>query len=1208
MGKPTLSPGDCQLLLTPNPPAETLGTALAIAGFAEKHTAWERLRRLARAADAPCDFVASLLTQLAATADPDRVLVNVERLATNTPNPANLLNTLTKNPRALEILVTVMASSQFLTEILLRTPAYFSQLVAHHNLSQVKTRTDFETRISAEIAPHPTAEARLDALRRFQRWQYLRIGTCDLLGLFDMPTVTEQLSRLADALVQTALHITAEHTGINPAGFSVLAMGKLGGEELNYSSDIDLLFISATADERYLKLGKRLIDALTRVTAEGFLYRVDMRLRPWGKVGALVTSVSAYLNYLHQHAQLWEKQALLKARTIAGDSALGGDFLNEIAPIIFAADGALIQTEVRAMKTRIESNLRKKGRGWGEVKLGAGSIRDIEFLTQYLQLAHGDTHPQVRSRNTLDGLTRLMTHGFLSTDEHRILSEGYTFLRSVEHWLQMMHFRQTHTLPTDAAALTALAQRLGFAGENAGTQLVDHYTRHTEAIRAVYRHRLFPEETPGTPKPDSPVVQRHLARLAPAYATTFAEPDIARHAALANKLQPNRPAEVEAQPLADNRWQVTVVAFDYLGELSLICGLFFAHGLDIHSGNVFTYRPPTETAPDRRRKIVDVFVVSPTAGQPIATDLWQQYAADLQSLLILLEAGKSAAAQGQLAERLAGLYRRAQIDSPRMYPIDIEIDNTGEPHRTVLRIDTVDTIGFLYELTNALALAGVHITRMSIGTAGKHVSDMLHITDARGKKIVDPQKLRELRAAIVLTKHFTHLLPRSPNPAAALMRFRQFLGQLFARPNWTEELVSLEEPKVLSALAQLLGVSNFLWTDFLRMQHENLFPVLRNSTELATRKTQADLRAELASRLAEASTAAERVRVLNAFKDREMFRIDMRHILRYITVSGQFSAELTDLAEVVVSAAFEMCRESLVARYGEPRLADGTPCAASVCALGKCGGRELGFASDIELMVIYAGKGHTDGAEHIPTAEFFERLAQCLPETIQAKREGIFEIDLRLRPYGKSGAMAVPLEAFRRYYAPDGEAWEYERQALVKLRPIVGDEAFGAEIVALRDKFVYTGVPFDVTAMRGMRERQVRHWVTPGTVNVKLSPGGLVDVEYLIQGLQITHGAENPYLRTTNTREAMTRLAEVGLLSPTDFEQLLAAHKFLRRLINALRMVHGNAKDLTVPPANSEEFAFLARRLHYGDDVSQLQTDLSAHMQHVQEINARLLT
>lgn len=330
------TPADCRQLLADDTPADTIGETLTAVGFIDPPAARQRLRRLVRAADDPCAFIAALLAQLSPTADPDRVLVNIERMAHNVSTPAVLLRILIENPRALEILVTVIAGSQFLTEILLRTPTYFRQLVAHHNLSQVKTRAEFNERIAEELAPHTTIASQLDALRHFQRWQYLRIGTCDLLGLFDMPTVTEQLSRLADALGQASLHIIAEYTGIDPAGFSVLGMGKLGGEELNYSSDIDLLFISATADERYLRLGKRLIDALTRVTAEGFLYRVDMRLRPWGKVGALVSSVPTYIGYLHRHAQLWEKQALLKARVIAGDETLGNEFLRQAAPIIFA--------------------------------------------------------------------------------------------------------------------------------------------------------------------------------------------------------------------------------------------------------------------------------------------------------------------------------------------------------------------------------------------------------------------------------------------------------------------------------------------------------------------------------------------------------------------------------------------------------------------------------------------------------------------------------------------------------------------------------------------------------------------------------------------------------------------------------------------------------------------------------------------------------
>jgi glutamate-ammonia-ligase adenylyltransferase len=152
----------------------------------------------------------------------------------------------------------------------------------------------------------------------------------------------------------------------------------------------------------------------------------------------------------------------------------------------------------------------------------------------------------------------------------------------------------------------------------------------------------------------------------------------------------------------------------------------------------------------------------------------------------------------------------------------------------------------------------------------------------------------------------------------------------------------------------------------------------------------------------------------------------------------------------------------------------------SVCALGKCGGRELGFASDIELMFVFAGEGKTSGPHLITTSEFYVKLVEGVTHAIRAHREGIFEIDLRLRPYGRAGSLAVSLDAFRDYFGPQGAAWPYERQALVKLRPIAGDAAFGQSLVALLDELIYTGEPFDVAAMQGMRERQVRQLVSPG--------------------------------------------------------------------------------------------------------------------------------
>ncbi len=338
-----------------------------------------------------------------------------------------------------------------------------------------------------------------------------------------------------------------------------------------------------------------------------------------------------------------------------------------------------------------------------------------------------------------------------------------------------------------------------------------------------------------------------------------------------------------------------------------------------------------------------------------------------------------------------------------------------------------------------------------------------------------------------------------------------------------------------------------------------------------------------------------------------MFRIDMRHILGHTREFYEFSEELTDLAEVVVNSAFHLTAEDLRSIHGTPLLEDGSISQMMVAALGKCGGRELGFASDIELMFIYTGNGKTTGPEVVTSAEFFEKVAQFFVQAIHARREGIFEVDLQLRPYGKAGAMAVSLEAFKRYFSPGGPAWAYERQALVKLRPIAGDTILGRQVAVLRDSYVYTGEPYDVTAMRAMRERQLRHLVTAGAFHPKFSPGGLVDVEYLVQGLQITHGHQIPALRITNTRGAMSALADAGIFTVEDYTHLRKAHTFLRWLIDSLRVVRGNAKDVTIPQINSEEYAFLARRLKYGGNITQLQQDLETHTANVLEINHRLL-
>ncbi|GAB4134815.1 MAG: hypothetical protein Tsb009_00290 [Planctomycetaceae bacterium] len=1193
---------DIAKLLDPNAKLEdSLITAFRSVGFRDPKIAQQRLQELcpdetSREKLAIC--LPNLLAALSDTATPDVSLINFERYVQSVDDRLALFDNLANQPRAVEILVRLFVGSQFLTEILIRNPHFLEELTNHRSLAEFKSRPQLIAEGLHSVAHVENLEAKFNALRRFQQWELLRIGACDAFGLFDLKSVTVQLSLLADSIVQICLNQLSEELNVSTNGFCVLAFGKLGGEELNYSSDIDLVFLAETDAEQFWRLGQQLIRVIHESSAEGFLYRVDMRLRPWGRSGALVNTVDAHLNYLKEHGQAWEKQALLKARIIAGDEDVGRKFLKRVEPWMFSTSPKEVRKTIREMKSQIEEGLKKKGREWGEIKLGRGSIRDVEFVTQCLQLIHGGSCRDVRSFNTMDGLVRLADFGFLQADEFRFLSSGYMFLRTIEHSLQLMHYKQTHSLPDNRRELTYLARRLDFPNAD---EFLHFYERHCRAIHEVYQKYIEQEQTSASVPPDEKPSPRetHLKIPSiPSYSESFSSQEQAKHARMFEDIQRDDVFNLEATCTKEGLWTLTIVGKKRTGELPLICGMLFVRGFNILSGNVFTEKASDESS---QRRFVGVFTLKPP-GDELRPEIWTQYAEELSTYMQLVRSGRANDAHGQLAKRVAGAVREAAEDDSTLLPVEIEIDNEMSSEATVLQIRADDTLGFLYELTNALALTGMTVERVVVGSVGNRVFDTLFVTNQDGGKITNETRLLELRAAVVLIKHFTHLLPRSPNPEAALLQFRDFLEHLFQRQNWPAELSSLERPEVLRGLAKLLGVSTFLWEDFLRLQHANLFPVVADIEGLSHPRSKEELETELADLLKAAKDDTTRRSRLNAFKDREMFRVDMRHILSHISEFGQFAEELTDVAEVVIAAAFQICFASLEERFGHPQGQTGDPCRLSVCALGKCGGREMGFASDVELMFLYEESGKTSGPEIISNQEFVLKLVEKFNQTIKTRRKGIFEVDLRLRPYGKAGSLAVSLDAFATYFAPEGAAWPYERQALVKLRPIAGDLEFGQQIVALRDSLVYTGDPFDITAMRALREKQIRQLVKAGTFNAKLSPGGLVDCEYLVQGLQITHGSLHPQLRTRSTRKAIHALHEANIISTQQRDRLLEAYIFLRRLIDALRMVRGHARDLTVPPSDSEEFQFLARRLSYAEGVHQLQQDLEQVTHSVMEL------
>jgi glutamate-ammonia-ligase adenylyltransferase len=397
-----------------------------------------------------------------------------------------------------------------------------------------------------------------------------------------------------------------------------------------------------------------------------------------------------------------------------------------------------------------------------------------------------------------------------------------------------------------------------------------------------------------------------------------------------------------------------------------------------------------------------------------------------------------------------------------------------------------------------------------------------------------------------------------------------------------------------------LGSSHFLWEDFLRLHYETLLPIFKDLRAAEQRLSKDALTARLQQALQGATTSAAGKHALNALKDQELFRIDMGHLLHRERLLGVFSDELADLAEVVLAGALELAQHALHARYGRPRLLDGQPCTFALFGLGKLGGRELGYASDLEMLCVYSGQGQTSGPQQIAVSQYAELLVQQLLDLIVARRSGTFEIDLRLRPFGSKGPLATSLDAFREYYRRGGQAAPFERQALIKLRGVAGAPVLRQAVETRRDAFVYSAEPFALETAIQLRQRQRYELVAPGAVDAKYSQGGLVDIEYTVQYLQLRHGATVPALRTPHTLAALQALYQADIISATVYQTLHAAYVFLRRLIDALRLASGHAHDLVLPAVDTDAFIFLARRMGYWEEQgtpAQLAHTIAHHMQ-----------
>jgi glutamate-ammonia-ligase adenylyltransferase len=560
-----------------------MDAAFASVAFAEPERAETNLLLLERRL--PAAPWTALPTLLAQVPDPDEALNYLERYLRDAS--PRVMSALERSPAALHYLLVLFSHSRFLSETLVQQP----ELILWLRRSSSRPGAPLDPRLERIKSPEDLHEefARFEAtsfdqspavaLARFKRREYLRITLRDVLNLATLAETALELSHLADVLLGRALRIAEQKLEkdygapqftdaagrVHSVRMTILSLGKLGGQELNYSSDIDLMFVygeegetaggaagSVTNAEFFTRLAHAVLKTITQPTAEGAVFRVDLRLRPEGAQGNLALSLPAMLRYYQQRAREWELQMLIKARASAGDLETGRQFLRQARPLIYRAEFHLGAVEaVLNAREEITRQLRRRaGKAAGRavewnVKLSPGGIRDIEFLSQCLQRLYGGAEPWLASAagSTLVALQRLHDKGHLSGRDFFRLGSAYQFLRYVEHRLQLRDGLQVHTLPQDPDALERLARRCGLessAGRSAREQFLHRIAQHFAEVREIYERILYPK------------LRREEGRAMP---SPTAESEAAIIAPLGRRLREEYPALVQA--VAESGWMAS---------------------------------------------------------------------------------------------------------------------------------------------------------------------------------------------------------------------------------------------------------------------------------------------------------------------------------------------------------------------------------------------------------------------------------------------------------------------------------------------------------------------------------------------------------------------------------------------------------------------------------------------------------------------------
>jgi|FLOH01.1.fsa_nt_gi [glutamine synthetase] adenylyltransferase / [glutamine synthetase]-adenylyl-L-tyrosine phosphorylase len=530
----TLSAELTQRIHQRQPWDETLFATLQGFGLRDPENAWKDLVALASHAQFEKlypDFFKVLLELISRSHNGDMALHNFERFSEKISDKDYLYTQLTESPALFVALVFLFSGSQILTDTLLKEPSYVDWLSLPETLANSKSK-DMLMRDFYEMAGEEFQSKNIfSALRKFKKREYIRIGLRDLLGKTDFKETVEDISNLADVCLQAAYeHADRElrkKYGVpvyqdangdwKESEFAILGMGKLGGSELNYSSDIDLIYIytsslgetrpgsennnpsisSISNHEYFSKLALEISKSLNEITSEGNVFRVDLELRPEGKSGEIVNSLASCEIYYQSWGRTWERQALIKARVSAGSENLGKEFFEMIEPFIYrrSLDFEAIE-EIKSMKHKINKSLKGK-HSKGNIKLGFGGIREVEFFIQAYQLLLGGRDKSLRVRDSLGAMQTLCEKNILTKEDHDQLREAYIFLRNLENRVQITFGLQTYLLPDNETDLAVLARKMRIPGDSEkslANNLMKEYENHTQFVGKMFAEQFVEKE------------------------------------------------------------------------------------------------------------------------------------------------------------------------------------------------------------------------------------------------------------------------------------------------------------------------------------------------------------------------------------------------------------------------------------------------------------------------------------------------------------------------------------------------------------------------------------------------------------------------------------------------------------------------------------------------------------------------------------------